>query len=82
MSRQQSPILTRERDRKFNAVFRAIARADEPPTRHQIAQATDLSDRQVYRVLRDLRERDRVRQVTDDEDGRIVRYEISPGIDR
>jgi len=75
-----SPIVTRERDRKFNTVFRAIARADEAPTRHEIAQTTHLSDRQVFRVLRALREHDRVRQVTDDADERVVRYEISPGV--
>lgn len=79
---QQSPIVTAERDRKYNAVFRAIARAEEPPTRHEITQATHLSDQQVYRVLRALGDRGRVRQVKDDADGRIVRYEISPGTDQ
>lgn len=82
MSHQQSPILTAERDRKFNAVFRAIARAEEPPTRHEITRETHLSDRQVYRVLRALGDRGRVRQIRDEADGRIVRYEISPGVEQ
>ncbi|PGF14258.1 hypothetical protein CP556_24965 [Natrinema sp. CBA1119] len=82
MSHQQSPILTRERDRKYNAVFRAIARSDEPPTRQELTDETNLSDSQIARVLRALDDHGRVRQVTDDADGRIVRYEISPGIDK
>ncbi len=82
MSGHPSPIVTRERDQRFNAVFHAIAEADEAPTRRDIVLETGFSDSKTTRVLRDLRDRGRVRAVQDDDDGRIVRYEISPGIDQ
>ena len=70
-------VKQRRKDEKFNDVFHAIAKSDTPPTKGEIALETHRSERQVQRILSELREAGRVRRVRDETDGRIVRYDIS-----
>lgn len=67
------------RTEQHNDVFRAIGSSAQPPTKRELALETNRSKRQVQRILADLREHGRVRQTTDDDDARVVRYEIAAG---
>ena len=64
-----------EREDQYSDVLEAIARAGEPLSKRDLALETHRTDSQLGRIVTELRERDRLREVRDADDHRIVRYE-------
>ncbi|APX98728.1 MarR family transcriptional regulator [Natronorubrum daqingense] len=66
-----------ERGRKYGHVLTAIASAETPPTRSELALETHRSKSQLRRILTKLHEEDCIEPVPDDDDQRRVRYTLA-----
>lgn len=65
-----------EKADQYADVIGTILDADQPPTKRDIELETLRSSSQIKRILNELCERDCIRPVRDDDDRRVIRYEI------
>lgn len=72
-------IARKRRNKQYNDICWAIARADEPPSRRDLEYMTHRPESQVRRLLSDLRENGTIRRYRDPDDNRVYRYVLAGG---